>query len=573
MQEIERVEVRVEPEVGAELREHGAVEGDSPVVPYAGYAEEISREDLEPQPLKLGSKRRALWTLVVMVAFGMAVAIPPLINVNQYQRRIVTSISASLGRPVHLDSVTLNVLPWPGFTLTNFVVSEDPSFGSEPVIRADSVRATLRVGSLWRRRIEFSRIALDDASVNLVRRSDGRWNVESILLQASRIPVVPTEQKIAGDAPRFPYIEATAARVNVKQGLEKEPISLTDTEFALWLAQPRMWRLRMEGHPSRTDTTATDSGVATIEGTLGKAETLEQVPVDLHAEWRAVPLGGASWAMLGRDIGLRGDMTVRASVQGTMGDNLATARLEVRGLRRADFIPVQAIDVDVSCKATAQAVFHRLNGLKCLWPPDAEQSGLGGAVITGDVPNIHDWKTARLSAKWEDVPMQNLVEVLRVASQQVSPDLFAGGTLDGEWTCCGEGPALGGNGNFTWDHARLGFDKTPLHLDDSEIPGELDGDKLTLTPISLNLGGPEPAKLMVQADASGMKMRLTGMVLRARAMALGKALPQFGEGLAPAMPEQDGVEIPAKVDLIATRAWGGAQTWVAMVVPKKMKRR
>ena len=147
----------------------------------------IEAEDLEPQPLTPESRRRVIVGIGVLVALGLAAVLPPLINVNRYQRRIVTSISTSLGRPVHLDSVSLNLLPLPSFTLTNFVVSEDPSFGSEPVIRANTVTARLRMRSLWLRRVEFSRISLDDPSVNLVRRADGRWNIESILLQASRM--------------------------------------------------------------------------------------------------------------------------------------------------------------------------------------------------------------------------------------------------------------------------------------------------------------------------------------------------------------------------------------------------
>src|SRR5262252_7522989 len=78
----------------------------------------------------------------------LLIVVPPLISVNRFQRRIAASISQSLGRHVTLDSVTLNLLPFPGFTLQNLVVSEDPAFGSEPIIRAMSVRATLRISSL-----------------------------------------------------------------------------------------------------------------------------------------------------------------------------------------------------------------------------------------------------------------------------------------------------------------------------------------------------------------------------------------------------------------------------------------
>jgi len=543
------------------------------------YADEIEPEDLEPQPMAPHTRRRLLIGLGVLLVLVLLAVLPPLINVNRYQRRIAASISASLGRPVHLDSVTLNVLPLPGFTLTNFVVGEDPGFGAEPVIHADSVRATLRIRSLWHRRVEFSRIALDAPSVNLVRRADGRWNIESILLQASRVAVNPTEQKTAGDAPRFPYIEATGARVNFKSGLEKKPLSLTDAEFALWLPEPEMWRLRLEAHPTRTDTAATDTGTLRVEGTLGKASTLEQVPIDLHAEWSAAPLGAASWVLMGQDGDLRGEMTVRASAKGTVGDNTATARLQVQRLRRAEFVPAQMMDVDVSCKARTQAVFHHLSEVKCLWPPDGEQSGLGDLVATGEVPDIHHLELARVEVKWDGVQMSNVVDGLRETSQRVSPELLAGGTVSGVWKCCGEeGPWLGSYGEFGLSHTRLSLHGAALHLGDADTLGTLAGDKLTMEPFALDLGGAQPAELTVDADRTGVRMRLTGVVLRSSVLALGKALPQFGEGLGAALPEvlSKGPEAPVKVDLVGTRVWGGEQTWgaaVKVVVGKKRRRR
>ena len=89
---------------------------------------------------------------MVVVLLFLALT-PPMINVNRLQRRIAASISASLGRPVTLDRVTLHVLPMPGFTLENLVVGEEPGFGAEPVIRANVVEVTLRPSSLWRRHV------------------------------------------------------------------------------------------------------------------------------------------------------------------------------------------------------------------------------------------------------------------------------------------------------------------------------------------------------------------------------------------------------------------------------------
>ncbi len=235
-------------------------------------------------------RRIIVGCIVVLAVLGL-VLLPPLINVNRFQRRIATSISESLGRPVHLDNVTMSLLPFPGFTLERLVVDEDPAFGSEPIIRADSVRATLRLSSLWRKRVEFSSISFTEpTSVNLVHMPDGKWNIESILIQAAHITAAPTGQPTAGPAPRFPYIEATGARVNLKWGQDKTPFSLTDADFALWLSDPQQWKIRLVAQPVRTDTSVSDTGTVRLEGTLGRAASLSEVPLHLQAQWRSAPL-------------------------------------------------------------------------------------------------------------------------------------------------------------------------------------------------------------------------------------------------------------------------------------------
>jgi AsmA protein len=562
---------------------------------FSGYADdiEVDPEDTAPKPMTPESRHRMLWAIGALGLLGLTAVLPPLIHVNQYRREIVTSISTSLGRPVHLDSVTLNVLPVPGFTLTNFVVSEDPAYGAEPVIRADTVRVNLRLRSLWQRKVEFSRIDLHEPSVNLVRGANGRWNIESILLQASRMPALPTAEKKAGDVQRFPYIEATGARVNLKQGLEKKPISLTDADFALWLPQPETWHLRLTGHPNRTDTAATDTGRFRVEGTLGKASRVEDVPVDLEAEWTAVPLGAASWVLMGKDGGMRGDMTLRTSVSGTAGRNVTRTHLELRGLRRADFVPAETLDVDVDCKAEAQRVFHRLEDVACSWLGQGDGNGL---MVHGSVADTHSWRTADLEARWQGVPVSALMDAVRVASPRDSAGLRASGIISGTANCCSEGGAWPPAGSFAIAMTKLwvGDGALPVVDQDSGVGGTVAHEELELSPIALNLGGVQPAMLTAEADQVGVRMRLSGMVLRSKLLALGKALPQFGDGLEAALPEAaepiagegtaalptkteaKAAETPVRVDLVSARSWGGEQVWspvVKVAVQRKRGRR
>ena len=99
------------------------------------------------------------WIAVALVLLVVIAAIVlPLININRYHHTIADSLSRSLGRPVHLGSVQLQLLPRPGLALTDFVVEEDPGFGAEPLLRAPSVTVSLRPSSLWRDRLEVSRI-------------------------------------------------------------------------------------------------------------------------------------------------------------------------------------------------------------------------------------------------------------------------------------------------------------------------------------------------------------------------------------------------------------------------------
>ncbi|MEO6923753.1 MAG: hypothetical protein ABI142_08010, partial [Bryocella sp.] len=66
-----------------------------------------------PESPRAGILRRFLFLWLALFALLLLAVVPPLISVNRLQRRIATSISQSLGRPVHLDQVTLNLLPLP----------------------------------------------------------------------------------------------------------------------------------------------------------------------------------------------------------------------------------------------------------------------------------------------------------------------------------------------------------------------------------------------------------------------------------------------------------------------------
>jgi AsmA protein len=544
--------------------------------PTYEYGEAVGADT--PPTLSPRILRRLLYLAFAALAVLLLVLLPPLISVNRYQKRIATSIGDSLGRPVHLDRVSLNLLPLPGFILENFVVEEDPAFGSEPVIRANSVRATLRISSLWRRRVEFSTISFTDPSVNLVHLANGKWNLESILLHAAHIDAAPTAQKRAGSAPRFPYIEATGARVNLKFNQEKTPFALTDADFALWLPDPQQWHLRIQARPTRTDTNASDTGTIQLEGTLGRAASLGQVPISLRGQWRNVPLGQASLIVFGRDAGLRGDMTLSANAQGTVSNSATQTRIQLTGARRADFVPVQPLDVDIQCLGTATGDFHGFQDIHCSWPP-AGSSNPPTLAISGAIPDIRNPYSAAIEISTPGLPAATLLDWLHVASSRVPSNIAASGTLTGTLSYRPD-PAspTPWQGEMLLTNAGL---VNPRSGAASLVEGDVTVQSVAgpapdprrrkqppasppsgfqLAPTALALGGKDPAILEGRFDATGYTLHLTGMASVARLRALAAALPPFGDGLAEVLPTNRAAGA-FRIDFTANRTWGSPQTW------------
>src|SRR5271157_5044646 len=177
------------------------------------------------------TRRMVMWATLLLVTLGLLI-IPPFINVNRYRKRVADSISRALGREVSVSGIELKMVPRPGLVLSNFVVADDPSYGAEPMLRAGTVTAYIRLTSLWRGRLEIGTLALDNPSLNLVRRADGHWNLEELVERTSKVPSAPTSKTTPESRPRFPYVKATAVRINFKLGNVKKSFAFSDADFA-----------------------------------------------------------------------------------------------------------------------------------------------------------------------------------------------------------------------------------------------------------------------------------------------------------------------------------------------------
>ena len=538
----------------------------------------------ELQPAARPRRRRWIWTLVVLVLLLLLVLTPPLVNVNRLRRSIVTSMSASLGRPVHLDRVSLNVLPVPGFTLENLVVSEDPAFGYEPTIRANVVEITLRPSSLWRRQVEISTIRFVEPSLNLVRNAQGQWNIESLLMHAASTGTAPTHQHDDGPAPRFPYIEARNARVNLKLGQEKQPFSLTDADFAVWLPNSQQWNIRLQAHPERTDSNVTDTGTVRLEGSLARAARTEDARVQMQASWHDAQLGEASRLLTGNDAGWRGTLNIDTAINGTLSRADFTTGIHFNDVRRADFLPAQLLDLSVSCAATADTLKGQLAQLHCTLPiGDATPVEFSYAALDLERPG-----DAASALRVNGLPLPTVLDWARLFSQRIPPDLNPQGSVDGKLNWSGkpsspQAHAVGWSGGLTATlaqaapaHESHGPAPTPTPLLFTFTVPNAPNPELTLQlqPVVLHLAsaGETPAQLTVQGQASrgAYTLHLTGSATPAHVVDLSNILAPFSDGVSQAMPH---ISAPTSIDLTCSRTWPALQTCTETLAPAKRKAR
>ena len=358
----------------------------------------------------------------VSAALLFLLIVPPLVSISRYKNGITQLMSAALRRPVRLSSVELRMLPRPAFVLTDLIVEEDPAYGAEPVLHANTVTASIWLLPLWRGQLQISRISVDEASFNLVQMPGGHWNLDSLFHSAAASPGVGT-----GNAVPLPYIEATNSRINIKNGVEKLPFSLLGADMSLWHEESGEWRIRLRGQPSRTDVSLDlpDTGLVRMEVTLGRAPELRQRPLTLDVDWRDAQLGQLSRLLLGSDQGWRGDMTGEIHVVGTADSAQVKTRLRASGVHRAEFAPASPIDFDATCGFVAHYAVQGVENLVCNSPIGSGQARLTGDVPSGDQP-------PRLTLELDRIPAQLGFDALRTLRDNLDPGLEAIGTVSGK---------------------------------------------------------------------------------------------------------------------------------------------
>jgi uncharacterized protein involved in outer membrane biogenesis len=456
-------------------------------------------------------------------------------SAGRLRGKIAGSLAQALGKRVEIASVHVRLVPRLGFELENLVVHEDPEFGAEPLLRSPDVTAWLRMTSLFRGRIEVSNLELRNASLNLTRSSQGKWNLNDLLQKTSTASTAPTDSRQA--RPEFPYIEVSGARINFKNGSEKTHFALTDAEFSLWQESENSWGLRLRARPIRTDANLTDTGSLRINGIWQKGSSPAQTPLQFTFEWKHAQVGQISKLAYGADSGWRGDATLAGTLSGVPEKLLVRADASVDDFRRFDILGGGNLRMAMHCETEYSSTVRKFTNIDCSLPSSASSIRVQGSAsavwpaqyslsfLASKIPVESVFFLARHSygAMTGNVDSRGLISgSLSVRRDQASKAQLITGTGEilGLQLLSGNGPAL------------LAVDRVPLTVQKSPgAHGSAPSTTLEIGPVPVNMGRPSLLQSHAILSRSGYRINAHGDAgvkrLLQTAQAIGIPAPAF----------------------------------------------
>jgi hypothetical protein len=424
-------------------------------------------------------------------------------------RKILTAhLQSAFGRPVDVGSYAFSL--WDGFALeaNSVIVQEDPRFGQEYFLRADSMTVRLRWTSLLRGRVEFGTLSLSRPSLNLVRNVAGDWNLTEWLPQpgahtASPVPVGPA---FPSSALRFRRVEVDGGRINFKNGDEKLPFAFVDLKGTVETDRPGRWRMNLEATPWRAAVVTQQAGTIHFSGDFGGTSSRLR-PALFDINWPDASISDVLRLATGNDDGIRGGIALAIDARtGDSGDAWTLkARAQLQQIHRWDLAP-RSDNPSVNLSALA------------IWNPYAPSVEISEASL--DAPHSHADATGTLN--WAREP--------QLAKRSVGPArvIFSDAGIDVAdalaWVAAfhsGMAPGLGARG-FVHTHAEFsdwpprltsavvsssGIEVSapglhrPAHL--GELSLRYDNGFVSFPSIALNFGPPENAVHFESPPQSG----------------------------------------------------------------------
>lgn len=114
--------------------------------------------------------------ILVVVVLAIAIAVPFLVDVNQFRPRLESELTSVLGRPVSVGNLKLSILAG-SVAADDLSIADDPAFSKSPFLQAKSLNVGVELMPLiTSRKINVTGITIDQPEITLLQTPTGEWN-------------------------------------------------------------------------------------------------------------------------------------------------------------------------------------------------------------------------------------------------------------------------------------------------------------------------------------------------------------------------------------------------------------
>ena len=415
-----------------------------------------------------------LWTIA---ALGVLAFVVPYMPTDVLRPGIERALERGLGRKVDVGGISLTLFPGPvprpGFTLDRVTIHEDPRAGIEPIAYVESVGASLRVLSLFQRKLEFSSLNLNEATINMVKTDAGPWNFQFLLENS------PASSK------RIPSIRMRSGRVNFKFGDTISVFYFNDADLDVTPSDDGSMELRFGGAPSRTDRSTQQFGRFFVRGTAAP----ESKRLDLKVELERSPLEETLRWMDPRGFDVHGTVALEAQLSGPPSHLDVAGQIQLVDVHRWDLIPNEVGGLKLGFGGTLDLRGERLD---LQTTADRSVSPVVIRFRSWDFLKSPHWDAG---ADLQQVPLATMLAVCRHMGATLPENLAAQGSVSGSVTY---NEAQGMQGRMVVRDASLSVPAADTDAAPVEAPVatvDIAGRSISLESASVHIGEKQSAEI------------------------------------------------------------------------------
>ena len=365
--------------------------------------------------------------LVVVVLLIVIIALPFLLDANQFRPQFESKLTGALGRDVKVGNLKLSLLSG-SLAVNDISIADNPEFSSTPFVTAKSLKVGVELKPLiFSKEVRVTGISLEQPAINLLRSASGKWNFSDLGGKQGAEKAGAGSSDISGTGILIKKLEITSGRVTTVEGRKKpvvyENVHLTAGNLSFTTSFPFALSASLPG-----------GGRLKLEGEAGPLNKTDMLVTPMKASIAVTHFDLIASGFVPSDSGLSGlfDFNGTATSDGRQATSKGTANAEKLQVVKGGAPATKPIALEYSLNYDLEKRRGNLSEAKV-------QCGKAVANLNGNFSVLGDTLNLKMKLRGTNMPVQDLTTLLPAFGVTLPKGAsLQGGSMNADLTA--EGP-------------------------------------------------------------------------------------------------------------------------------------